>query len=114
MRRPPISTLLPCTPLFRSRHGWVGIEDLRVKHLTATAAGTGEQPGRDRKSTRLNSSHVTKSYAVFSLYRCGAHRYLPSCPARRSSDLATAGSASRICGSSTSRREPREQASSRG
>src|SRR6266545_4912974 len=30
-------------------HGWVGIEDLRVKHLTATAAGTGEQPGRNVK-----------------------------------------------------------------
>lgn len=30
-------------------HGWVGIEDLRVKQLTATATGTGEQPGRNVK-----------------------------------------------------------------
>src|SRR5690606_35793646 len=37
----------------------------------------------DRKSTRLNSSHVKISYAVF----CGLHRDLPSFPTRRSSDL---------------------------
>src|SRR5437870_1554752 len=39
-------------------------------------------PSRDRKSTRLNSSHVAISYAV--------HRVLPSFPTRRSSDLWTA------------------------
>src|SRR5436305_1941014 len=39
----------------------------------------------DRKSTRLNSSHVRISYAVFCLLL--AHRVLPSFPTRRSSDL---------------------------
>src|SRR5690349_9290961 len=39
----------------------------------------------DRKSTRLNSSHVEISYAVFCLY--GDHRDLHSFPTRRSSDL---------------------------
>src|SRR5690554_1643110 len=39
---------------------------------------------RDRKSTRLNSSHVRISYAVF----CYSVRYLESFPTRRSSDLA--------------------------
>src|SRR5207248_268974 len=39
----------------------------------------------DRKSTRLNSSHRTISYAVFCFT---AHRHLPSFPTRRSSDLA--------------------------
>src|SRR5436309_1347721 len=38
----------------------------------------------DRKSTRLNSSHVKISYAVFCFH---AHRHLPSFPTRRSSDL---------------------------
>src|SRR5947209_3044661 len=46
----------------------------------------------DRKSTRLNSSHANISYAVFCF---AAHRYLPSFPTRRSSDLArSAGSRS--------------------
>src|SRR5947208_2615877 len=40
---------------------------------------------KDRKSTRLNSSHQIISYAVFCLY--GDHRDLPSFPTRRSSDL---------------------------
>src|SRR5690606_22218966 len=46
-------------------------------------AGDGEAV--DRKSTRLNSSHVKISYAVFCLY--AAHRALHSFPTRRSSDL---------------------------
>src|SRR5437867_523430 len=41
----------------------------------------------DRKSTRLNSSHRTISYAVFCLKKFGAHRDLHSFPTRRSSDL---------------------------
>src|SRR5207253_1037122 len=40
----------------------------------------------DRKSTRLNSSHVAISYAVFCL-NAYAHRHLHSFPTRRSSDL---------------------------
>src|SRR5690554_6410092 len=41
----------------------------------------------DRKSTRLHSSHVRISYAVFCLTRYGQHRDIPSFPTRRSSDL---------------------------
>src|SRR5438034_793087 len=43
--------------------------------------------GRDRKSTRLNSSHTVISYAVFCLKRYHDHQILHSFPTRRSSDL---------------------------
>src|SRR6266513_4012858 len=61
IRRPPRSTLFPYTTLFRSAdrpgHRFAG----RVLHHYP-------EPGRgDRKSTRLNSSHVSISYAVFCL-----------------------------------------------
>src|SRR6201992_4398375 len=63
IRRPPRSTLFPYTTLFRS----VGSEQLRAR-LRKTATDLGEQSGReDRKSTRLNSSHPSISYAVFCL-----------------------------------------------
>src|SRR2546427_8137246 len=73
IRRPPRSTLFPYTTLFRSpparrevgarllrhardgRREWIHQQDARA------------QPGRDRKSTRLNSSHSQISYAVFCL-----------------------------------------------
>src|SRR5262245_54199337 len=45
-------------------------------------------PARDRKSTRLNSSHLGISYAVFCLKRSAATPILHSFPTRRSSDLA--------------------------
>src|SRR3712207_7051147 len=88
IRRPPRSTLFPYTTLFRS------INDGRWHHVAATrsqasgklqvfvdgkleATGTGGKQsltappglavGRDRKSTRLNSSHANISYAVFCL-----------------------------------------------
>src|SRR2546426_8372653 len=58
IRRPPRSTLFPYTTLFRSHHP---VPCLRhVPH-----AGQGH--GADRKSTRLNSSHLVISYAVFCL-----------------------------------------------
>src|SRR5689334_24353716 len=82
IRRPPRSTLFPYTTLFRSqrrigqlelgrhRHGRQCIQhvvlagqverDLEVGHGDAVAA-------LDRKSTRLNSSHSSISYAVFCL-----------------------------------------------
>src|SRR3712207_6948088 len=82
IRRPPRSTLLPYTTLFRSHsgrsrrvdalvsapgvssrqtllRGWTGGIDLK-------ASGPSQQP-EDRKSTRLNSSHANISYAVFCL-----------------------------------------------
>src|SRR5699024_11505988 len=60
IRRPPRSTLFPYTTLFRShqaRQHWFQKEHPRGFF----------HPIRDRKSTRLNSSHVSISYAVFCL-----------------------------------------------
>src|SRR5256885_4101018 len=106
IRRPPRSTLFPYTTLFRSSLGrgrldsiggagaW-DIEDLPATELQAVAqvqvlsehevARVEEtnpvegRPAEDRKSTRLNSSHLVISYAVFCLkkktilcYRCAA------------------------------------------
>src|SRR2546426_8139528 len=85
IRRPPRSTLFPYTTLFRSLPGeGIGIEvveatcellaaaSVPVKILTPpqiTAPGSPvpEEHGVDRKSTRLNSSHLVISYAVFCL-----------------------------------------------
>src|SRR5438477_252397 len=75
IRRPPRSTLFPYTTLFRSLpekpdleifsqvHEWLDSMDQRVlvhqlRHLLQMT---------DRKSTRLNSSHMSISYAVFCL-----------------------------------------------
>src|SRR6266699_4483549 len=62
IRRPPRSTLFPYTTLFRSAGDRGPGADLRRRRH-----GQGTHPGADRKSTRLNSSHVRISYAVFSL-----------------------------------------------
>src|SRR3712207_8663442 len=82
IRRPPRSTLFPYTTLFRS----VGVRPVAAGQLDAGGArpdrpddldhgvpardvklgGIGRH-GRDRKSTRLNSSHANISYAVFCL-----------------------------------------------
>src|SRR5690349_24230724 len=93
IRRPPRSTLFPYTTLFRS---WpAGRENRQVP---AAGGGKGERqrrPGaraslsrqrrsgssaQDRKSTRLNSSHVEISYAVFCLKKkktTSAHSWSP-------------------------------------
>src|SRR5256885_2662015 len=65
IRRPPRSTLFPYTTLFRSRRA-------RDWRPAGGPAGQGLEPldraaARDRKSTRLNSSHLVISYAVFCL-----------------------------------------------
>src|SRR2546427_7138749 len=64
IRRPPRSTLFPYTTLFRSL--WVPEEYLSSGQLSEDRQPS---PGRqrDRKSTRLNSSHSQISYAVFCL-----------------------------------------------
>src|SRR5258705_6695853 len=72
IRRPPRSTLFPYTTLFRSR-GLLAA-DLAVMLAQQLVAATGPlarllaegaREGLDRKSTRLNSSHLGISYAVF-------------------------------------------------
>src|SRR5256885_11375010 len=84
IRRPPRSTLFPYTTLFRSRMGV--LDHFNVKMIGATAEAIDKAEDRelfreamhkigletpksslDRKSTRLNSSHLVISYAVFCL-----------------------------------------------
>src|SRR5204862_3234173 len=60
IRRLPRSTLFPYTTLFRS-------DDLRPDAAARYACHHDRGAGEDRKSTRLNSSHVEISYAVFCL-----------------------------------------------
>src|SRR3712207_7264227 len=96
IRRPPRSTLFPCTTLFRSGRGkddHVGVDEMhpeqrpRLDHGEVLPGGllgveahevvcgtVGQQAEhherlerQDRKSTRLNSSHANISYAVFCL-----------------------------------------------
>src|SRR5439155_17643679 len=89
---PPRSTLFPYTTLFRSRENGASPRDRRLASRGLRTAPLVEEierqsssqkpdpsadlrhsfrrravPGRDRKSTRLNSSHVAISYAVFCL-----------------------------------------------
>src|SRR5207249_10875875 len=73
MRRPPISTLFPYTTLFRSGPGppyfndaFIAKFDSYGRRIWSTYYG-GPMIDLDRKSTRLNSSHVSISYAVFCL-----------------------------------------------
>src|SRR5438067_9114735 len=80
IRRPPRSTLFPYTTLFRSyllariplvkENGIYTlkkqVEENGIVRTAARLRGN-EEGNRDRKSTRLNSSHVSISYAVFCL-----------------------------------------------
>src|SRR5438309_6568480 len=80
IRRPPRSTLFPYTTLFRSREAGVvdhpdheqhrgddhEAEADENEHETSPIVG-GQGGAQDRKSTRLNSSHSSISYAVFCL-----------------------------------------------
>src|SRR5690349_23456227 len=85
IRRPPRSTLFPYTTLFRSYSPGqaqgalilkvlqkVGLakDDVKLVELPST----GDVYSKDRKSTRLNSSHVEISYAVFCLKKKKARR----------------------------------------
>src|SRR4051812_49971547 len=65
IRRPPRSTLFPYTTLFRSPIGQPPLQGGPAG--AARHAGTARRDGGDRKSTRLNSSHMSISYAVFCL-----------------------------------------------
>src|SRR3712207_8341462 len=84
IRRPPRSTLFPYTTLFRSLETWMvdhdgGLDsrDLAgaARELSYIDAQGGRPAGRDRKSTRLNSSHANISYAVFCLKKKTMHHY---------------------------------------
>src|SRR5256885_10977062 len=80
IRRPPRSTLFPYTTLFRSLggvkprcvHAWpVATRPRGVRAIiparTKNGSHTSSTVAADRKSTRLNSSHLVISYAVFCL-----------------------------------------------
>src|SRR3712207_7615426 len=99
IRRPPRSTLFPYTTLFRSdlpadfQNGVVPFDDESVAHVTTIASQAGialenvllyeevktlfdgfvNAAVKDRKSTRLNSSHANISYAVFCLKKKKRH-----------------------------------------
>src|SRR5258708_28815544 len=77
IRRPPRSTLFPYTTLFRSPGpenqpseylgGWYLIDERERVRGNEADQHAQHSLGRDRKSTRLNSSHQIISYAVFCL-----------------------------------------------
>src|SRR5690625_6888571 len=64
IRRPPRSTLFPYTTLFRSV---VTVCNCSLRRGARTHNASSPPIQTDRKSTRLNSSHVAISYAVFCL-----------------------------------------------
>src|SRR5256885_9796444 len=84
IRRPPRSTLFPYTTLFRSPAGAAEPAQQRGQvyrdRVSRTARGV---HCRDRKSTRLNSSHLVISYAVFCLKKKKTiqHNNMISCKA---------------------------------
>src|SRR5256885_5365332 len=99
IRRPPRSTLFPYTTLFRSQ-GCLERDAVRrepdrqesgpVCERSAVVQGGDHQPAadrrpylqlplRDRKSTRLNSSHLVISYAVFCLKKKKSNNHLQTC-----------------------------------
>src|SRR4051812_49723601 len=84
IRRPPRSTLFPYTTLFRSRTGKpillkrgmaATVKDLLLSAEYILAEGNGQDVLGDRKSTRLNSSHMSISYAVFCLKKKKKNKY---------------------------------------
>src|SRR5205085_3138939 len=71
IRRPPRSTLFPYTTLFRSHWAAAGHKaGSSPARMPRSRAGSGS---KDRKSTRLNSSHSQISYAVFCLKKKKNH-----------------------------------------
>src|SRR2546430_12312325 len=81
IRRPPRSTLFPYTTLFRSRGGRRGRRGARGRAAGPAGGVAAVGVGRDRKSTRLNSSHSQISYAVFCLKK-KKHTYVTRRPKR--------------------------------
>src|SRR5256885_4604491 len=76
IRRPPRSTLFPYTTLFRSHIARLHALLEKVPlHGVARQGQRGGEVSADRKSTRLNSSHLVISYAVFCLKKIKPNRY---------------------------------------
>src|SRR4051794_41610766 len=67
IRRPPRSPLFPYTTLFRSTAAWLATLEETRRAIRVRLAGQERWVAIDRKSTRLNSSHPSISYAVFCL-----------------------------------------------
>src|SRR5216683_5126387 len=80
IRRPPRSTLFPYTTLFRSRPGCRARQPSSARNpIGCNSRRRSPRPpsGRDRKSTRLNSSHDQISYAVFCLKKKKKKKKIP-------------------------------------
>src|SRR5205807_4533485 len=88
IRRPPRSTLFPYTTLFRSTR-CRSAQPARAGQPALVAARSRRLP-LDRKSTRLNSSHVVISYAVFCLKKKKNRVVNPDADDRKSADLGVA------------------------
>src|SRR5260221_10105884 len=67
IRRPPRSTLFPYTTLFRSMAKGTKFPCFGKSKQIIRKSDANQLHSRDRKSTRLNSSHTVISYAVFCL-----------------------------------------------
>src|SRR5256885_13219399 len=85
IRRPPRSTLFPYTTLFRSdrKRRQVGRQPGTLEppdRAVPDQRADGGRDRRDRKSTRLNSSHLVISYAVFCLKKKKNKKYDESTP----------------------------------
>src|SRR5438874_3299881 len=88
IRRPPRSTLFPYTTLFRSRpvarlRADRGVLLLRSRRRLHCILPLDRNAQRDRKSTRLNSSHVEISYAVFCLKKKKQAQHIAAALIRR-------------------------------
>src|SRR5437899_5268043 len=76
IRRPPRSTLFPYTTLFRSPDSASSRAISSVERPPTTCSRSGSRYSMgDRKSTRLNSSHLGISYAVFCLKKKKQERH---------------------------------------
>src|SRR5258705_3321587 len=73
IRRPPRSTLFPYTTLFRSPRVRGSCRWSTASRRAGQRRGSSLPTCRDRKSTRLNSSHLGISYAVFCLKKKKHH-----------------------------------------
>src|SRR5258708_25483716 len=97
IRRPPRSTLFPYTTLFRS-----DVHRIPFRHFLGREQDhvLGQPHRRDRKSTRLNSSHQIISYAVFCLKK---KKTITSTPNATPSAIGTRDYPADTCNNTTSR-----------